>query len=80
MVRPANIIQKEYGVIKDSYVLYLGRLVPKKGVKNLIDTFKQVDTNKKLVIAGGASDIDDFMNNLQSETKEDYRIMFTGFV
>ncbi len=34
-------------------ISYLGRLVPEKGIKYLIKAFKNVKTDKKLVIASG---------------------------
>ena len=37
-------------------------------------------TDKKLVIAGGSSDTDSFMNELKDLAKDDDRIIFTGFV
>lgn len=79
-VLPADKISKEYNLVKDSYILFLGRLVPEKGIKCLIEAFKAVNTNKKLVIAGGASDTDDFEQELKSLAKTDSRIIFTGFV
>lgn len=75
-----NIIQKKYNLIKDSYVLYLGRIVPEKGLHYLIDAFKKVKTDKKLVIAGGASDTDIYYNELRQSVGKDDRIIFTGFV
>ena len=39
-----------------------------------------MDTTKKLVIAGGSSDTTEFMNEMKELSKEDERILFTGFV
>lgn len=61
---------------KDKYILFLGRLVPEKGIKYLIEAFKQVDTDKKLVIAGGSSDTSEFENEMKELAKEDKRILF----
>ena len=69
-----------YGIDKDTYFLFLGRIVPEKGLHYLIEAFKQVKTNKKLVIAGGSSDTDTFMKNLKKLAENDERILFTGFV
>ena len=64
-VREANLIKDHFGLEKDSYILFLGRLVPEKGIRYLVEAFKNVKTDKKLVIAGGSSDTDSFMTLLQ---------------
>lgn len=79
-LRHAELIAEKYGLTKDSYILFLGRLVPEKGIRYLIEAFKNVKTDKKLVIAGGSSDTDSFMKELSDQAKEDNRIVFTGFV
>ena len=79
-IRKADLIKEKFGLEKDSYVLFLGRIVPEKGLKYLIDAFKKVNTDKRLVIAGGSSDTDEFMSELKKMTKGDDRIIFTGFV
>lgn len=78
--RKPQIIKNKFGLDKDEYILFLGRLVPEKGIKYLIEAFKQVDTEKKLVIAGGRSDTSEFENEMKEIAKEDKRILFTGFV
>ena len=79
-VRQAEIITDKFGLTKDSYILFLGRLVPEKGIRYLIEAFKDVQTEKKLVIAGGSSDTDKFTDELKELAKGDDRILFTGFV
>jgi hypothetical protein len=79
-LRKASIIKDKFGLDKDSYILFLGRLVPEKGIKYLIEAFKGVDTDKKLVIAGSSSDTDLFTKELKEMAKDDERIIFTGFV
>ena len=79
-IRKANLITEKFGLKKDSYILFLGRLVPEKGIRYLVEAFKNVKTDKKLVIAGGSSDTDSFMEELKELAKSDDRILFTGFV
>lgn len=76
----ADLITSEFGLKKDDYILFLGRIVPEKGLRYLVEAFKQVDTDKKLVIAGGSSDTEDFWNELKDMSQDDERIVFTGFV
>ena len=80
VIKQTNIIKEKYGLEKDSYILYLARIVPEKRLDLLIDAFKKVNTNKKLVIAGGSSHTNDFLNNIRERVKQDDRIIMTGFV
>lgn len=75
-----NVILNRYGLTKDSYILFLARLVPEKGAHYLVEAFKKLDTDKKLVIAGGSSHSDDYIRSLQEQLKDSERIIFTGFV
>lgn len=79
-ILPSNKILDEFGLNKDDYILYLGRLVPEKGLTYLIEAFKTLETNKRLVIAGGASDSGEFEKTLKESALSDERIIFTGFV
>jgi glycosyltransferase involved in cell wall biosynthesis len=61
------------------YVLYVGRLSPEKGPHYLIPAFRRLDTECKLVLAGGSSD-ERYRRRLEALSGDDPRIMFTGFV
>ena len=78
--RSAEQITGELGLEKDGYILFLGRLVPEKGVHYLIAAFRKTKTDKRLVIAGSASDTDGYVAQLKELAASDPRIRFTGFV
>ena len=78
--REVKKISKKFGLEKNQYILFLARLVPEKGVRYLIEAYKQVKTDKKLIIAGGSSDTAGFEAELREMAKDDDRIIFTGFV
>lgn len=78
--RKPRRITEQYGLEEDSYLLFLGRIVPEKGIQYLIEAYRHLDTEKKLVIAGGASDTDSFVREVREQAKADDRIIFTGFV
>lgn len=71
VVREPRIIKEKFGLGKDDYMLFLGRLVPEKGIRYLVEAFRQVETDKKLVIAGGSSDTDAFAEELKELAKGD---------
>ena len=77
---PPDAPADEFLPEKDSYFLFVGRLVPEKGLKYLIEAFKGLDTDKKLLIAGESSDTDKFVRELKKMSEGDERIVFTGFV
>ena len=76
----ADVITRTYGLVKDGYILFLGRMVPEKGVHYLVEAFRRLDTDKKLVIAGGASDSAEYYDRIRSMAEGDPRIILTGFV
>lgn len=75
-----EIIKEKYNLNKNEYILFLGRIVPEKGIHYLIDAFNNINTDKKLVIAGGASDTNDYYQELKEKSKNNKNIIFTGFV
>ena len=79
-IRDAEIIKEKYKLEKDSYLLFLARIVPEKGLHYLIEAFKEINTDKKLVIAGGASHTNKYLEKIKEMTKDDSRIIMTGFV
>lgn len=76
----AQLITEKYGLTKDGYLLSLGRIVPEKGVHYLIDAFLELDTDKKLVIAGGNSHAVEYMEQIHQMVAKDERIIMTDFV
>ena len=79
-IREPKIIKEKYGLEKEKYILFLARIVPEKGLQYLIDAYKQIDTDIKLVIAGGASHTNDFLEEIKKKVSKDNRIIMTGFV
>lgn len=75
-----DIIKSNYALEKDGYILFLGRLVPEKGVHYLIEAYKELDTDKKLVIAGGSSHTKEYESELKALANGNENIIFTGFI
>lgn len=72
-----NIIEKELGLKKDSYILFLSRLVRHKGAHLLIKAYQKLNTNKKLVIAGGSAFTDDYVAEVKLLANGNPNIIFT---
>ena len=73
-------ITELYGLQGDDYILFLARIVPEKGIHYLIEAYKNIKTEKKLVIAGGCSHSLEYMEKIQKMCADDPRIIMTGFV
>lgn len=78
--READLIRRKFGLKKDGYILYLGRIVPEKGLLYLIEAYRRLHTDKKLVIAGGTSDTNRYVGEMRKLADGDDDILFTGFV
>lgn len=77
---PPKEIREKYGLAGGDYFLFLARLVPEKGIHNLLEAFSGVKTEKKLVIAGGGSHSDAYVKEIQARAARDPRVILTGFV
>ena len=75
-----DLIKEQYGLEKDSYILFLARIVPEKGLHFLIDAYKGIDTNIKLVVAGGSSHSLDYYEEVKKNADGCENIIFTDFV
>lgn len=78
--REANEIKTKYGIDKDEYIMTLSRVVPEKGIHYLLEAYREIDSDKKLVIAGGSSNARAYMDLIHKMAKEDKRVILTGFV
>ncbi len=78
--KDANLIKEKYGLSNDDYIAIVSRLTKEKGVHYLIDAYKSIKTDKKLVIAGDTSDTDDYVKMLKEKAEGNPDIIFTGFV
>ena len=79
-IKEPKIIKENYRLEKDNYILFLARIVPEKGLHYLIEAYKQIKTDKKLVIAGGASHTNDYMKKIKEMVRDNPNIIMTGFV
>ena len=70
---------EKYGLEKGSYVLYIGRLSPEKGIQDLISAYRKSGIAKKLVVAGEAAD-SAFLDDLRALAGDGGDVMFAGLV
>lgn len=77
----ANEIKNKWNLTKDSYILFVARIVPEKGLDYLIDAYKNIEskTNKKLVIVGGSSHSQDYYNEVRKKCIGEQNIIMTDF-
>jgi glycosyltransferase involved in cell wall biosynthesis len=62
----------------DSYVLFLGRLVPEKHVHTLIRAYRRVEGATPLVIAGPGTHSPDYVSEIRRLAEQDERVRLLG--
>ena len=63
-VRPIDKIAR-FGLVKDDFLLFAGRISPEKGVHTLLEALRPLRGTKKLVLAGGSSYSDAYVQEVQ---------------
>ena len=65
----------EWNLRPDNYVLFLGRFSPEKNCHLLINAFEKLDTDMKLVLAGGSSHTDSYAKSLLGRKSDKIRFL-----
>lgn len=68
----------QWGLNHENYIVAISRLVRHKGLGYLIEAYKQLTTDKKLVIVGDGAFTDDYVWELKNLAKDCPNIIFTG--
>ena len=74
----AREILTRYGLEAKKYFLFVGRLVPEKGVHELVQAYKKINTEYPLVIIGDDANNTPYRNELLRHQSD--RIRFLGFL
>jgi glycosyltransferase involved in cell wall biosynthesis len=77
-IEPTLAALNKFNIIKNQYILFVGRVTQEKGIQHLCQAFNECRFDKamKLVIVGGS--IDTFKDELDNEFKSNNNIIFTG--
>ena len=75
--RSARLMER-YSLVSGKYFLFVGRIVPEKGVHDLIEAYKALRTDCPLVIIGDDDARSEYRNRVFAEASD--RIRFLGFV
>lgn len=70
-------ILKRYDLIKNKYIVFIGRLVYEKGIHTLINAFNKLDEDLKLVIIGDFPGYSSYVDHLKSIANK--KVIFLGF-
>jgi glycosyltransferase involved in cell wall biosynthesis len=69
---------REWRIDPGSYILYLGRFSPEKNCHLLVEAFERIETDVKLVLAGGSQTSDTYAQQLRRHASR--RVHFLDYV
>ncbi len=69
----------ELGIKKDNYIIGVGRFVEEKGFHDLVEAYKALGTDVKLVLVGDADHESEYSIKLKTMAKEN-NVVLTGFI
>jgi glycosyltransferase involved in cell wall biosynthesis len=76
--RVASSHMWEWGLEPDKYILFMGRFSPEKNCHLLIEAYEKLDTPVKLVLAGGSSYANSYVDDLRKHQSE--HVLFLDWV
>lgn len=68
------------GIQAGNYIIAVARFVPEKGLHDLLEAFKRIDTDYQLVLAGDADHETEYSEKLKLMAAADSRVILTGYV
>jgi glycosyltransferase involved in cell wall biosynthesis len=74
---PADTLGR-FSLTPGNYILAIGRLVPEKGLHDLVEAHKRSADNRRLVIVGSTDHASDYARRLIEKASE--RVVFTGMM
>ena len=74
-----HLIKEKWGLAERDYILFAGRLTPEKECHTLIEAYKKIKTNKKLVIAGSNWHSEGYETQLHRQARGHPDIIFAGW-
>jgi glycosyltransferase involved in cell wall biosynthesis len=78
---PAGEVIERLGLEAGRYALFVGRLVPEKAPDALVRGFAKIaDPDLRLVVAGGSSYSDDYVDGIRRDAADDDRVVMPGYV
>ncbi len=81
VTRPQDAsVLRDLGLRPGKYTLFVGRLIPEKGVDQLIRAYASTTISDRLVIVGGSSFTDEYEIELKTLAHEDPRVVMPGYV
>jgi len=78
--QPPGPTLTRFGLTARNYILAVGRFVPEKGFHDLLEAFRSVPAEIRLVLAGGADHEDRYSRALKSQAAKDPRVVLTGVI
>ncbi len=70
----------EFGLEPGKYLLFVGRMVPEKAPASLVEAYRSLDTNHKLVLVGDSSFTDGYTSELRRLAANDPRVILPGYI
>ncbi|MCK5679390.1 glycosyltransferase family 4 protein [bacterium] len=74
-----NILDQQ-GILPGKYILAVARLVPEKGLHDLVEAFAKISGDQQLVIAGDADHETKYSRELKKRAVTDSRVVLTGYI
>lgn len=75
-----TVVRQRFGLEPGQYLLFVARIVPEKALDVLLEAYRGLPGDRRLVVVGDSSFSDEYTSRVRALAAQDPRVLFSGYL